>query len=68
MSDHNILWTEGNGQLAQPSVPLIESRRFADPARAWSFAGAAAVHVERRVWALSADSYGQLPSPLKALE
>lgn len=68
MTEHKMLGTEGYGQFGQPSVALIESRRFEQVARATSFDAATGEIIERRVAASSTDSHGQLPASLKALE
>jgi hypothetical protein len=68
VSDHNILSTAGYGQLAQPSVALLETRRLGDPVRAFAFDAGTAELVERRVFAARTDSSGELRGTLKALE
>jgi hypothetical protein len=68
MSDHNILSTAGYGQLAQPAVALLETRRFGDPVRVLAFDAGTAEVLERRVFAACTDSSGELRGTLKALE
>jgi hypothetical protein len=68
MSDHNILGTEGYGQLAQLSVAsliggMLELRWRANVAIALR-----ALDHRRRVARVGTDTYGGLPLRLKALD
>lgn len=65
---HNILRTEGNGQLAEPSVASPSPTAIAMPSAKPGAGAGAFVRACRRVLAAATDSYGQYGSALKALE